>query len=399
MPINNFTLLYVENNLDIQDYVKSMIQDNVKEFYQAFDGKEGLAMYKEFKPDILLTDIEMPILDGLSMIEEIKTIDDKQPIIIVSAFDNRENLLKAINIGVDTFALKPIDIDVIYKKIGIVAQNLKHTLDNNNKIHKLYNLAYFDTLTKIPNRLLFNIELDQAISKAKEEHSSFRLFFIDLDNFKNINDTYGHIAGDKILQNVASSIKKVLSINDIFARISGDEFSLIVQVDKNEEYINNLLKRILKASSSSIEFNDHTINFSCTIGVSQFPQDTNSKETLLHLADAAMYKAKKLKNHSKMVKNKVYIDEFTYWNKIDKSFIYNNEEVLFTNKEEAILSLLFNNINQTNSYNAISLTIWKDSYSDKMENIKTLVKQIRRKLPIDIITNVFGIGYKIEINN
>ena len=107
------TLLYVEDNKDSQEQLKMILQDDVKEFYQAFDGEEGLSMYKKLKPDIILSDINMPILDGLSMIQKIKEIDEHQKVILISAIDDKESLLKALNIGVDFFTPKPINIDTI----------------------------------------------------------------------------------------------------------------------------------------------------------------------------------------------------------------------------------------------------------------------------------------------
>jgi diguanylate cyclase (GGDEF)-like protein len=164
---------------------------------------------------------------------------------------------------------------------------------NLQKIYDTTKLAHYDSLTGTPNRLLFNIKLEQALSRATRNSTNVILFFIDLDNFKNINDTYGHIAGDKILELVSLNIKKIIRSEDTFFRISGDEFSLIIEDVKDRTYLDILSKKILLATSTAISFNGVDISISCSIGISSFPKDSRLKEELIHFADMAMYKAKK----------------------------------------------------------------------------------------------------------
>jgi len=292
--MNNFTLLYVEDDIDAQTWMKMMIEDEVKEFFQAFDGEEGLQMYKKHKPDIILTDINMPILDGLKMAKEIKSIDKNQHILIMSAFDDREILLNSINIGIDYFISKPIDMSELMQKLKEIGENLQETLNNHKQkeqeIEELYNLAHYDSLTKIYNRFFFMRQLKKYIDSKK----TFSLLFIDLDDFKIINDTYGHLAGDKVLQSVCLNVNKLISKNDIFARLGGDEFALIIDEIDDKEYIDELANKLLEAISTDVYFEENVFRVSGSIGISRFPNDANSKSELLHLADVAMYKAKKL---------------------------------------------------------------------------------------------------------
>ena len=297
MSMTNFTLLYVEDDIETQEKMKMILESNVKELYQAYDGQEGLSIYKEKNPDIILTDINMPILDGLSMTKKIKELDSTKPIMVLSAFDDKEFLLKAINIGVDYFIPKPIDIDILDTRLDFFAENLQNKIDieiaKKREKEYLYNLAHVDSLTKIPNRLYFNSQLEQALSKAKRNNSSVTLFFIDLDNFKNINDTYGHAAGDKVLTSITQNIKNVIRVEDTFSRISGDEFSLIIENITDKTYLDTFAKKILKAASTPIDFHGNILSITCSIGISSYPKDTLSQDELIHLADTAMYEAKK----------------------------------------------------------------------------------------------------------
>jgi diguanylate cyclase (GGDEF)-like protein len=298
MQLKNFTLLYVEDDIEIQNHIKLIFEDNFKSFYQASSAEEGLHIFKEKNPDIVLTDINMSGLDGLTMAQEIKKIDKYRPIIVMSAFDDKETLIRAINIGIDYFTPKPIDIDILRDKLHLIAHNLQNKIDVENarkkEISDLYNLAHYDTLTKVLNRFLFDIRLDQALSNAKRNNSVVTLFFIDLDNFKTINDRYGHSTGDKILQSVSNNIKKIIRVEDTLARIGGDEFAIIVEDTMDKGYLNNLASKIVNASSFSMVLNGNTITTTCSVGISKFPQDCNTKEDLIHFADIAMYKAKKL---------------------------------------------------------------------------------------------------------
>jgi diguanylate cyclase (GGDEF)-like protein len=298
MLMNSLTLLYVEDNEETQERTKMIIADDVKELYQAFDGEEGLEMYKILRPDVVLTDINMPKLDGLEMAKKIKEINKNQLIIAVSAFDDREMLLKAINIGIDFFLPKPLDIDELYAKLNLIAKDLylKYEAQNSQReeMNELYRLAYYDSLTGIANRFFLDTKLEEVLQRAKLNSTSFAFFFIDLNNFKSINDNYGHSTGDLVLKEVAKNIKNVIRSGDIFARISGDEFAIVLEDIKDKENIDKIAQIILDVASLPIHYNDTTIKVSCSIGISIFPKDSQSKNKLFHLADMAMYEAKKL---------------------------------------------------------------------------------------------------------
>ncbi len=297
MPLKNFTILYVEDNTDAQEQLKLILEDDVKEFYQAYNGEDGLALFQEKKPDIILADINMPLLDGLEMSKRIRRIDSEQPILIISSFDDKNTLLKALNIIVDGFVTKPIDIEKLGYQLNKIAKKLQNKMSTQNtkekEINNLYNLAHYDMLTKIPNRFLFDIRLKQAINNALKHETNVVIFFIDLDDFKDINDYYGHQAGDKILKSIVNNIKKVIRKEDILSRIGGDEFALIIEGVFNKNYITTLAQKIINASSISIKHRNNMIYASCSLGISMFPEDSSSKKELIHFADIAMYEAKK----------------------------------------------------------------------------------------------------------
>ncbi|NPA29425.1 MAG: GGDEF domain-containing response regulator [Epsilonproteobacteria bacterium] len=296
MTLNELTLLYVEDDRESQERMKLLLEEDVKSFYQAFDGAEGLDLFKTLSPDIVVTDINMPRLDGLALSEAIRAMDKECPIVLITAFDDKETLKRAIEIGVDAFISKPVDIEQLYEKLEKIAKEFKNKkelrLKKAKEIENLYRLAHYDALTNIPNRFLFEVKLDQAIERCDKNGGSVTLFLIDLDDFKEINDTYGHQAGDAVLQSVSKNLLAVIRKEDTLARLGGDEFALIVEDVLDRCYIDTLAQKIIDTVSRPLPFKNKTLHFSCSVGIARYPQDCDEKDELYHCADVAMYKAK-----------------------------------------------------------------------------------------------------------
>lgn len=128
--LKSFTLLYVEDDKDMQSYMSSLLSDEVKQLYQAIDGEQGLQLYKDKKPDIILSDISMPKMSGLKMSHAIKELDSHQPILLLSAFEEVANLKEAINIGINGFIAKPIvDINKLLNMLEDIAIALQNQFD------------------------------------------------------------------------------------------------------------------------------------------------------------------------------------------------------------------------------------------------------------------------------
>ncbi|WP_456383020.1 EAL domain-containing protein [Hydrogenimonas sp.] len=157
---------------------------------------------------------------------------------------------------------------------------------------KLRFTATHDALTKLPNRTLLFERLNEALKRAKRSERNGALFFIDLDNFKEINDTAGHSAGDRVLVECAERIKRVLRESDIFGRLGGDEFLLIIENIKHIETPIHVAKRILQAINQPFEIGEESFELGASIGIAFFPEDSRETEELVQFADMAMYRAK-----------------------------------------------------------------------------------------------------------
>jgi len=157
---------------------------------------------------------------------------------------------------------------------------------------QLENIAHFDVLTGVPNRVLLADRLAQALARTKREQGLMAVCYLDLDGFKSVNDNFGHEAGDQVLVEVTRRIKETIREDDTVARLGGDEFVLLlVGLQAPEECVSSL-HRLLLAINQPVQLREKSLRISASIGVSLYPEDEQDADTLLHHADQAMYIAK-----------------------------------------------------------------------------------------------------------
>ncbi|HNP52372.1 MAG TPA: diguanylate cyclase [Nitrosomonas nitrosa] len=157
---------------------------------------------------------------------------------------------------------------------------------------QLLRIAYYDNLTNLPNRMLVMDRLKQEITKAKRDATLVGVLFIDLDNFKMVNDTLGHKAGDTMLRLISQRMFSILRESDTLGRLGGDEFIVIVANTDSSDGFVRIANKILKCLSEPIIVNNMEIVPSCSIGISVYPDHSDHQDGLVQMADTAMYKAK-----------------------------------------------------------------------------------------------------------
>ncbi|VEP15180.1 Diguanylate cyclase with Chase sensor [Hyella patelloides LEGE 07179] len=164
-----------------------------------------------------------------------------------------------------------------------------------SKVHafELEKIAYFDSLTGLPNRRLLLYHLEQIIAHTQRSNTKAAICYLDLDNFKAINDHFGYKAGDYLLVRIAKRLQKFLRLEDVIARVSGDEFVIVLKDLSHIEEVELILERIMEAVTTPMVFDSKDILVSASIGVTIYPQDNSSINTLLNHADRAMYYSKK----------------------------------------------------------------------------------------------------------
>jgi len=157
-------------------------------------------------------------------------------------------------------------------------------------------LATHDPLTDLPNRDLFNDRLNHTLARARRNRQEAAVLLLDLDQFKNINDTCGHSIGDRLLQIVATRLKKCLRKSDTVARMGGDEFTFILEEIPTRQVCKVVAQKILQTISEPYQINDHNLTITVSVGISIFPDHGHDPDTLIKNADIAMYQAKSTRN-------------------------------------------------------------------------------------------------------
>lgn len=184
-------------------------------------------------------------------------------------------------------AIKSED-DVVKHYVGIFSDITIIKTEQEN----LAQLAHHDPLTYLPNRLLLNERVDQSLAFAKRNNKGFAILYIDLDQFKPVNDQYGHCVGDELLGHVSRRLEESVRETDTVARIGGDEFVILATNINKKNYAETLAKKVLSRLSESFSLQNHIVNISCSIGICLYPDDGANLKQLLTHADAAMYKVK-----------------------------------------------------------------------------------------------------------
>ena len=180
------------------------------------------------------------------------------------------------------------DLKVI-DRIGNIA---KIALERDEAEQRIRQLAHYDELTGLPNRVMFNHGLEQALLHAQREKAGVALLFVDLDRFKNINDTLGHDAGDRLLRQIAERLKHCLRASDLVARFGGDEFMVLLVNLTDPHYAATVAEKLLDAISKPLTLGHEEFHLSASIGISAYPDDGEDPRVLQKNADIAMYRAK-----------------------------------------------------------------------------------------------------------
>lgn len=180
---------------------------------------------------------------------------------------------------------------------GRIVSILSFVQDVSSRIQaeeRLQYLATRDALTGLPNRLLLQERLTQAIAQAKRSGRRIGVMFIDLDRFKNVNDTLGHRIGDELLKRVTANLSAALRETDLLARLGGDEFMVIVEDFDDPAVLNTVAQKLQDAIAQPFEIEEHDIYVTSSIGIAVYPDDSDDPEGLLKYADVAMYRSKEL---------------------------------------------------------------------------------------------------------
>ncbi len=248
---------------------------------------EAQAACESRQPDVILLDLSLPDAHGLSTIKELKTVASESPIVVMTGSQDSDTIDLAVQAGAQ---------DLLHKgeyNSKFLGKTIRYAIERKQSELELKHLAHFDPLTGIANRVLFIDNMTRALSHAKRHNERLSLMFIDLDDFKNINDTLGHEAGDALLVQVADRLNETIRECDTIARLGGDEFAIILEDISTVYNVDVIAKKILQTLTEPFLLQGQEMYVGASIGVAMFPEAGNDTNTLLKHADIAMYRAKK----------------------------------------------------------------------------------------------------------
>lgn len=238
------------------------------------------------KFDIVLLDLHLPDASGLECIDSIQAIDREIPIVVLSGQDDEEFAVSIFNKGAQDYLVK-------WEGQGrTILRSVRYAIERKRSELRLNYMAQFDALTGIPNRQYFNDQLKRATARARRDGRKVTLLFLDLDEFKVVNDTLGHDAGDRLLKEVASRIQRSVRTGDVVARLGGDEFAVLCEGLNGPLEVETMANSLLALISQPYHIADRQLDITTSIGITMYPNDSADTQMLLKNADIAMYQAK-----------------------------------------------------------------------------------------------------------
>jgi diguanylate cyclase (GGDEF)-like protein len=305
------------------------------ETVEAVDGFQALERISAESFDLVLLDVMMPGLDGFQVLEQIRAQYGPAvlPVIMVTACAQNTDVVKALSLGANDYVTKPVDFTValaraktqiarkhaeeqvqrasralqdanenLEKRVAERTQELLHAneqlrceiTERQRSEAKVEYLAHHDALTGLPNRVLFRKYLDDAVTRARRSGEDLAVLFLDLDGFKNVNDTLGHSTGDELLKCIGERLKATVRDTDKVARLGGDEFAILQLAGDFPNGAAVLSERLIDAVRSPCIINEHQLLVGTSIGIALLKTDGMhyDPDELLKSADLAMYRSK-----------------------------------------------------------------------------------------------------------
>ena len=249
-------------------------------------------LHRDNHYDLILLDLQMPGMDGFKVMESLKKIetDGYLPVLAITAQPTHK--LRALQCGAKDFVSKPFDMaEVLMRVHNMLEVRLLHEAARNH-VKILESLALNDPLTGLANRRLLADRMSMALVHARRNKSTLAVVYLDLDGFKQINDTLGHGAGDILLRMVAERLMAAVREEDTVARQGGDEFIIMLYHVSSADYAAKVASKMIKAVAHPYDIEGHTVTITASAGISIYPVHGKDADTLLKSADQALYEAK-----------------------------------------------------------------------------------------------------------
>jgi diguanylate cyclase (GGDEF)-like protein len=296
----DLTVLYVEDDLLQRAEIAEILHDFFKVVILAKDGQDGLEEFLSHKdesgsyPDLVITDISMPKLTGIEMSQKVLEHNPEQVIIVFSAYNDTNYLLDLINMGIDSYLVKPMRSEPFLQVLRRASKKVNYRKMVLQYTKELEQLAYKDPLTGIANRRRFFEKAGTLFTRNVREQFPYYLFMLDIDKFKIVNDTFGHDMGDEVIKVLVEIVNKEIPEDACFARLGGDEF--VIMLKMNKVNASRTIQKI-RENINRIHFILNTsISFTVSIGMAEMTSHDRNIDTVIKRADINLYQEKQFKH-------------------------------------------------------------------------------------------------------
>lgn len=293
--------------IDDDKQIRKLILDLFDEVYicrEAGSAEEALLVLGEENFDLVISDINMGGMSGLELVPHVSSISPDSIVLMISGQNNIETAIEAMRVGAFDYLMKPFDIRHVEAAVERALKQsslLKEKRRYKDQLEKLLTertaevnrLAYYDTLTGLPNRTLFIDRLEQAVAVAQRADELLGILFISLDQLKKVNDTLGHLPGDQLMKQVAARLRSCVTEGDTVARFGGDEFAVMLTHVEVAKDVVETIGSIRTALNPPFDLDGQELFATTSVGVSLFPHDGQESQSLLKNAGSALYRAKK----------------------------------------------------------------------------------------------------------
>ncbi len=282
-------ILVVDDEEDILKILDTILADAGFEVATYNTGRNVQDKITEFMPDLVLLDIMLPGMDGMSIKEQLNS--DPQlssiPVIFLTAKKETDDVVKGLDLGADDYVTKPFNGEELVARIKAILGKKSFYED----------MAMTDDLTGLPNSRFFQKELAVTFTTAKRYDKVFSLAIVDINDFKNINDTYGHATGDLVLKTFSSVAKETLRESDMVARFGGDEFVIIMPETDSKQAVMAIdrLKKNVEGKKFMDKDIDKELTFTISAGAVTFADSIADETQMFKMADSKLYEDKRRK--------------------------------------------------------------------------------------------------------
>jgi len=291
------SVLIIDDSVTVREQIIKTLESYslFNHYYEAEDGLEGFKKLLSSPVDVILCDLEMPRIDGFKFLSMLKARPELQniPVIILTGLNDRERKIKGLELGANDYITKPFDNEemVARVKVHLKLKKLQDELKRSNEL--LLELSNTDHLTGLFNRRYMMEALDKEVQRSIRKGNPLSLIMLDIDHFKRVNDEFGHLQGDAVLQMVALHLQKELRSYDCAARYGGEEFVAILPDSSLDEAVLAADRIRIAIEDTHFSGPPAKLHLTASLGVACYSHECNlTVDGFIKQADDALYRAK-----------------------------------------------------------------------------------------------------------